>query len=164
MARPGARARDPRGAPGGTAFALVGCMDHDNPGRARVIARAGLLMLALAWGTGATYSMARFGWEKLNERSCRPGNARLTEMRLKIAEEATIQFMIEEPRCPKGLEELVRRGYLDAVHAKDAWGTPIQLVCPGNRDVEGCDAASAGPDREWNTADDLDSDDPKTQL
>ena len=40
---------------------------------------------------------------------------------------------------------------------KDPWNTPLKFACPGNEDKEGIDVSSAGPDRKWDTGDDVNS-------
>lgn len=67
-------------------------------------------------------------------------------------------YAYEHGSIPRGsLHEVVRasvKSHSPALAAEivtDPWGTRYQLV-PGNR---GCHINSAGPDREWNTSDDI---------
>lgn len=56
--------------------------------------------------------------------------------------------------CPRHLLEL---NYFDPeLHAVDPWGTPYQLIC-GAQYGSGLSMRSAGPDRAFDTADDLSS-------
>ena len=50
-------------------------------------------------------------------------------------------------KCPSGMEELVRAGYLLDIPL-DGWDRPLRLVCPGRKDPKGFDVVSDGPDGE----------------
>jgi hypothetical protein len=65
--------------------------------------------------------------------------------------------MIETPRRPHGIDELVSGKYLDKASSKDPWGSELELVCAGSRDDEGAVVRSLGPDRQPGTADDINS-------
>jgi general secretion pathway protein G len=79
------------------------------------------------------------------------------KMRVKKARDAVTQFMIETPSCPKSIDELVAGKYLDKGDARDPWGSPLQLKCPGANDADGADVSSPGPDKQEGTADDIKS-------
>jgi hypothetical protein len=76
---------------------------------------------------------------------------------VKAARDAVTQYMIETPSCPHGIDELVAGKYLERSAAKDPWGSQLVLTCPGMNDADGADVASAGPDRELGTTDDIKS-------
>ena len=59
-----------------------------------------------------------------------------------------------ERECPRHLLELNR--FDPTLHAVDPWGTPYQFVC-GRQYQVGLSTRSAGPDRAFDTADDLSS-------
>lgn len=69
----------------------------------------------------------------------------------------TLQQAIEQYRvakrgqCPKTLEAMRAAGFVSRV-PKDAWGRPFRITCPSEH---GVDVVSAGPDGEFDTADDL---------
>jgi general secretion pathway protein G len=52
-----------------------------------------------------------------------------------------------ERKCPPSLEMLKAEGYL-GIDPIDAWGRPLRLVCPGQKDPAGYDLTSDGPDGE----------------
>jgi general secretion pathway protein G len=78
-------------------------------------------------------------------------------LRVKAARDAVTQYMIETPSCPHSIDELVAGKYLDKGNAKDPWGSPITLKCPGANDTDGADVTSPGPDKQDGTADDIKS-------
>ena len=57
-------------------------------------------------------------------------------------------------KCPKTMEDIKKAGILTRVK-KDPWGNTFKIICPGEHD--GIDIASAGPDGEFGTADDINS-------
>ncbi|MDB4980122.1 MAG: ral secretion pathway protein [Myxococcales bacterium] len=79
------------------------------------------------------------------------------KLRVKSARDAVTQYMIETPSCPKSIEELVSGKFLDKNNAKDPWGSPIGMKCPGTNDTDGADVSSPGPDKQDGTADDIKS-------
>jgi len=52
-----------------------------------------------------------------------------------------------EQKCPASLDALKAEAYLE-IDPIDAWGRPLRLVCPGQKDPEGYDLTSDGPDGE----------------
>jgi general secretion pathway protein G len=79
------------------------------------------------------------------------------KLRVKAARDAVTQYMIETPACPHGIDELVSGKYLDKGNAKDPWGSPLILRCPGTQETDGADVVSPGPDKQEGTADDIKS-------
>ena len=77
------------------------------------------------------------------------------KMRVHAARDAVTQYMIETPSCPRSIDELVQGKFLDRDKAKDPWGSPIVLKCPGTNDTDGADVSSPGPDKQDGTADDI---------
>jgi general secretion pathway protein G len=70
---------------------------------------------------------------------------------------ATTQFMLDNNNnCPRGLDDLVSQKYLKK-GLKDPWGKDFIFRCPGTSDTDGADVASAGPDKQEGTADDIKS-------
>jgi general secretion pathway protein G len=70
---------------------------------------------------------------------------------------ATTQFMLDNNNsCPRGLDELVTQKYLKK-GLKDPWGKDFIFRCPGTSDTDAADVASAGPDKQEGTADDIKS-------
>ena len=70
---------------------------------------------------------------------------------------ATTQFMLDNNNtCPRGLDELVSQKYLKK-GLKDPWGKDFIFRCPGTSDTDGADVASAGPDKQEGTQDDVKS-------
>jgi general secretion pathway protein G len=79
------------------------------------------------------------------------------KLRVKAARDAVTQYMIETPSCPHSIDELVSGKYLDKGNARDPWGSPLTLKCPGANDTDGADVTSPGPDKQDGTADDIKS-------
>lgn len=52
-----------------------------------------------------------------------------------------------ERKCPASLDSLKTEGYL-GIDPKDAWGRPLRLDCPGQKEPDGYDLTSDGPDGE----------------
>jgi general secretion pathway protein G len=77
------------------------------------------------------------------------------KLRVKAARDAVTQYMIETPSCPHSIDELVTGKYLDKGNARDPWGSPLTLKCPGANDTEGADVSSPGPDKQDGTQDDI---------
>jgi general secretion pathway protein G len=79
------------------------------------------------------------------------------KLRVKAARDAVTQYMIETPSCPHSIDELVAGKYLDKGNARDPWGSPLTLKCPGAQETDGADITSPGPDKQDGTADDIQS-------
>ncbi len=92
-------------------------------------------------------------------RHCSGRRPRITETKLtiKTVEQALIHFQTDhEENCPRSLSQLFEEKYLTK-RPLDAWDAPLRFVCPGEHDRDGADVSSAGKDRQWGTADDLNS-------
>jgi Type II secretion system (T2SS), protein G len=113
-----------------------------------------LLVLCVVAGVALTGAAVLLG---LRMTTCRypGGGVSTTKQRVKAARDAVTQFMIETPRCPRDIETLVAGHFLNPESAKDTWGTPLAMKCPGLNDADGADVSSAGPDRLFGTADDI---------
>ena len=61
------------------------------------------------------------------------------------------QYQIDERQCPPSRDVLISDKYVNARQLVDPWGTSIAYWCH-DEDVE---IRSAGPDKLFNTADDL---------
>ena len=90
------------------------------------------------------------GWPESPEQSMRL----LVE---KYAYEAFPQWAIEhmDAHCPRSIDEL--SPVIARDNALDAWGTPIELRC--GDPIRGAFIRSAGPDRHFDTPDDITSND-----
>lgn len=89
-----------------------------------------------------------------------PGPSAVDETRTLVrvyAFEAFPQWALahHEEACPRAIAEL--SAVAGRMHARDAWGTELELRC-GNG-VRGAFVRSAGPDRRFETADDITSND-----
>jgi hypothetical protein len=73
------------------------------------------------------------------------------------ASEAFPSWVVDNParECPRHLLEV--NAYFPTLHAVDPWGTPYQLVCGKRLYGVNFMTRSAGPDRAFDTADDLTS-------
>jgi Type II secretion system (T2SS), protein G len=130
-----------------------------------IAARRFVLGAAFLCGAAVTVRVAWFGWHlTLHDvgcsfHCCYP-RGQTAKMRVMQARDAVTQYMIETPSCPHSIDELVAGRYLDRGNAKDPWGSPLKLTCPGRHDTEGADVESLGPDKQLDTADDIKSWDP----
>lgn len=71
---------------------------------------------------------------------------RATRATIAQIEGATRYFRADhEGSCPRGIEDLVARGYLRETPT-DAWGHSLRFSCPGRKDSRGFDVVSDGPD------------------
>ncbi|MBI4702131.1 MAG: type II secretion system protein GspG [Deltaproteobacteria bacterium] len=69
---------------------------------------------------------------------------RATRATLLVVRQAIDAYRADhEMRCPPTLGALRQDGYLRRAPV-DAWGQPLELVCPGRRDPEGYDLSSPG--------------------
>ena len=71
-------------------------------------------------------------------------------------EQAAEMYMVQKSgKCPKSMQDLKAGGVLKKVK-KDPWGTAYQIKCPGeNSSID--NVSSAGPDKEFGSADDVNS-------
>jgi len=58
--------------------------------------------------------------------------------------------------CPKDLKGLVDSGQIKKV-PKDPWNQQLVYKCPGEKDTDGADISSKGPDKKEGTDDDINS-------
>jgi len=67
--------------------------------------------------------------------------------------------MDNKMKCPKGIDELVRKKYLDEKDAEDPWGGKYTISCKKGERTPGANfgAASNGPDGKPGTDDDIKS-------
>ncbi|MFO0661038.1 MAG: type II secretion system protein GspG [Polyangiaceae bacterium] len=86
-----------------------------------------------------------FGAVGLRERN--RAAVRSTRATLLLARRAIDAFRAETGGgCPSAdMNDLVAKGYL-ANQPRDAWGTPLRLVCPSRRAEHAYDLSSDGPD------------------
>ena len=63
-------------------------------------------------------------------------------------------YQMQKKTCPKEVQDLKAAGIMKKVK-KDPWGTAYKLTCPGEHAP--VDVVSAGPDKEFGTADDVNS-------
>jgi general secretion pathway protein G len=63
-------------------------------------------------------------------------------------------YQMQKKSCPKDVQDLKASGIMKKVK-KDPWGTAYKLNCPGEHAP--VDVVSAGPDKEFGTADDVNS-------
>jgi hypothetical protein len=125
-----------------------------------IAARRFVLGVALLSGAALTVRVAWFGWH-LDPRCITgvcPGAIRTAKVRVKMAREAAIQYELETPSCPHSIDELVAGRFLDQWNARDPWGSPLSMQCPGFSNEDGdADFTSLGPDKVLGTADDINS-------
>jgi len=86
------------------------------------------------------------------------GRLKIAQIQVREVARTVEQFVISREQCPT-LDQLLDEGYLQRA-AKDPWGTPLQLHCPGRHRHDAADVVSAGPDKQLDTADDIKSWDP----
>jgi hypothetical protein len=126
-----------------------------------LVGRRVLFGAAFLLGMALTPGAAWFGWQlggRLLRGGCCSCHPRATpRLRVKAVRDAVTEYMIETPSCPRGIKELVAGNYLDESLATDPWGSALILKCPGLNDSDGADVTSAGPDRMFGTADDINS-------
>ena len=114
------------------------------------------LFYAVLCGIALTWAAAAFGLALLGPGSCHVRIPHLKTARYLAAETASaVQlFRIVENHCPTR-DALVSRNYVDARELIDPWGTSITFHCtPGGNVI----VRSAGPDRLFDTPDDITND------
>ena len=84
---------------------------------------------------------------------CRGTPLRTARCQLDAVAQAVEQYRVLERRCPRDIDTLVTRGLLRRTPT-DPWGSAFRMEC--TRDARPY-VWSAGPDRRFGTADDLDS-------
>ena len=107
-----------------------------------VVAIIGLLM-----GTVGVVAYNRFQKAKLTN----------AKMIVKNMQEAIVHyFMDNQDKCPSDLKALYTQKYINK-EPKDPWGEDLVFKCPGEKDTQGADIHSKGPDRQDGTDDDIKS-------
>jgi len=107
--------------------------------RGRGMARAKLIGLTLGMATLLLL---------LGARERRKTGVRSTMATIGVVRMALDAYRADhEKKCPPSLDALKTEGYL-GIDPLDAWGSPLRLVCPGQKDPEGYDLTSDGPDKE----------------
>lgn len=94
-------------------------------------------------------SILLLGFGLLVARERRQARIRSTHATILVARRGIDAYRADSGgECPKkGLEELVSRGYLRTL-PHDAWGRPLQLVCPARHQGRAYELYSDGPDGE----------------
>jgi general secretion pathway protein G len=84
----------------------------------------------------------------LYRRERHAADVRATRAEIGTTADAVALWRADHDRtCPGSMADLVSGGYLHEV-ARDAWGRPLRVTCPGRRDPLGFDVTSDGPDGE----------------
>jgi general secretion pathway protein G len=84
------------------------------------------------------------------------GQIKAAKLIVKEVGGAVQQYMIDNNQdCPPGMEELINQKYLKKNSMKDPWGKPFTIKCPGEKDSDGIDISSPGPDKQEGTEDDI---------
>lgn len=81
---------------------------------------------------------------------------RITKQRMAVIANFLDEYGMSENAYPVSLEQLVAAGYVEADDLADAWGSDLYYASPSVREERDFDLISNGPDREPNTADDID--------
>ena len=84
------------------------------------------------------------------------GDAKVKTAKSDVAalESASEMFMVSKNKCPKDMKDLKAGGIIKKAK-KDPWQSDFQITCPGEHGE--IDVASAGPDRQFGTEDDINS-------
>jgi hypothetical protein len=117
-----------------------------------VIAKfSGILVgIALTWASAATglfllHELGGYG-------CCTVSKVRIARMKAREFEQALARFGIDNDRCPSGNDELIRGRYVTLAGLVDPWGMPLAFACSKDGESK---VRSAGPDRTFDTADDV---------
>jgi hypothetical protein len=104
-------------------------------------------------GVALTWTCAAFGLFVGDMGNCTLSVPAVREARVRVAEvrQALTTYQIERNRCPTTSDDLLAGGYIDARRFLDPWRTRIAFSCS----AEDTNVSSAGPDRVFNTADDI---------
>ena len=79
-------------------------------------------------------------------------------MRVSELVTAVREHSVERRECPATSEPLIDNGYIRAADFVDPWGTSIVYSCSAEGTEADPKVRSAGPDRLFNTADDITND------
>ena len=83
----------------------------------------------------------------------RAAQRKISRLRVEEIDKALLAYLTVEQRCPATLNDLVATRAIDRRAVKDVWGTPIAYRCSDR----GTRVRSAGRDKTFDTADDIDS-------
>jgi hypothetical protein len=120
-------------------------------------ARRFLVVAGFIVGIGLTWGSVVYGWQSavywLTPHGC-ISKVSLARRRVWEVSDAATMYMIENSGCAPTLDALVTGGYLDRHDVRDPWGSELRLLCTYAHD-RGDEVVSAGPDKEFDTADDI---------
>lgn len=80
---------------------------------------------------------------------------RTTETRLTTISAALSEYNLNVNEYPVSLEELITADYLEDKPLEDSWGEKLIYVVPSFREGKEFDLISKGPDKQYNTNDDI---------
>lgn len=83
------------------------------------------------------------------------GQVRTAQIEIRKMQGQMQQFMFSRNHCPS-VQDLVAAHYVRA-EPRDPWGGAYAIKCPGERDPDGIDMISLGPDKTEGTEDDIKS-------
>jgi general secretion pathway protein G len=81
------------------------------------------------------------------------GQVRTAQIQIREVAGNVHSYLIARGECPS-MDELIAGHYVRS-EPRDPWGTPVAVRCPGERDPDGVDVVSYGPDRREGTDDDI---------
>lgn len=86
-----------------------------------------------------------------------PSRRTNTKSTMLTVQQALVVFQAgHEEDCPASVDDLVTQKLLTKPPI-DAWQQPLRFVCPGAHTPDGADVVSAGPDKQFDTQDDIKS-------
>ena len=109
---------------------------------------------AILLGVALTWTCAIYGLLFATAPSYGGGKHRQAYLRIVMIDSALTTYAIENNRCPETADDLVARKQLSVADLSDPWNTPIAFQCAVADDLA-MKVRSAGPDRRFNTADDV---------
>ena len=110
----------------------------------------------VVYGTVFTWLCAAIGLRIFLGNRCGPGpRVRYAVSRVRAIDNAIAQYRLDRNECPRTAAALIEGGYADARNFTDPWGTAISFRCGVAEDV----VISAGPDRAFDTPDDVRNED-----
>jgi|KBSMisStaDraftv2_1062788.scaffolds.fasta_scaffold357585_2 hypothetical protein len=113
-----------------------------------------LRRMAFACGMALTWTCAVFGWSLLTAPICTGNRTGLARHRVIEIRDGITQYALDHNRCPIGNADLIYERYVNRQGMVDPWGTVFAFTCRGGDPI----VRSAGPDRLFDTADDITSD------
>jgi hypothetical protein len=117
--------------------------------------RLRVFLWVLGVGIGLMAATVFLGYSALN----RCGHVRNTKVIIHTVEQAMVHYRVDHADpCPPSLQALVDGHYITKL-PRDEWGQPLRFTCPGlhaSGDAD-ADVVSAGKDRRYGTADDINS-------